>query len=100
MIWLTQWKCPSNHTALALAWDDAVQLRRDAENQGEDVFTCGVLNRWCGICGRFGVTGAPIELHVEHGQTAFKTIEEAKPVLLTVEAQNLRSRAWIEEHRN
>lgn len=99
MIYLTQWKCPSNHTALAVAWDEDEMHRDDAVQQGEDVFTRGLLNRWCGICGRFGVAGAPIELHVEHGQTAFRTTGEAQPALRTLEAQNLLSRAMIDKAR-
>jgi hypothetical protein len=100
MIWLTQWKCPSDHTALALAWDETADDHDAIVEQGEGYFARGILNRWCGICGRFGISGAPIVLHIEHGRTTFRTIEEAKPVLLTVQAQNLRSKAWIKEHRN
>jgi hypothetical protein len=93
MIWLTQWKCPSDHTALAVAWDDAVQLRGAAVEEGEEFFARRILSRWCGICGRYGIAGAPIKLHIEHGQTAFRTIDEAKPILLAVQAQNLLGKA-------
>lgn len=91
MIWLTQWKCPSNHTALAVAWDDADQDRDAAERGGEDVFTRGVLRRICGLCEG--------ELHVEHQETVFRTIEEAKPVLLTLEAQNMLGKAMYAQAR-
>ena len=91
MIWLTQWKCPSNHTALAVAWDEDEMNRDDAVKQGEDIFTRRVLRRICGICQG--------ELHVEHGKTAFRTTAEAKPALITLEAQNLLSRAMIDRAR-
>lgn len=91
MIWLTQWKCQSNHTALAVAWDEDDMNRDDAVNQGEDVFTRRVLLRICGICQG--------ELHVAHQKTAFRTTEEAKPALKTLEAQNLLSKAMIDRAR-
>ena len=91
MIYLTQWKCPSNHTALAVAWDEDNMIHDDAVKQGEDVFTRGLLRRICGICDG--------ELHVLHQKTAFKTTEEAQPALKTLEAQNVLSRAMIERAR-
>ncbi len=87
-VWIAQWKCPSNHAALAAAWDDAFDTGDDVVSQAEAVFSKGIMNRWCGICG-----GA---LQVSRAKTVFKTMEEATPVLEAVEAHNLASRAMIE----
>lgn len=86
MIWITQWLCPSRHCAIALAWDDREQTAEDVEEKGEQVFRQGV-NRWCGICGQ--------RLHVEHGRTPFKTMEEAKPQLKRLERANLLARVIV-----
>ncbi len=84
MIWITQWLCPSRHCAIAVAWDDQTTTPEEAEHQGEQVFSKGIVNRWCGICGQ--------SLHVEHGRTSFKTMDEAKPRLESLERANLLAR--------
>lgn len=85
MIWISQWLCPSRHCAIALAWDDQEMSAEEAEHQGEQVFSSGLINRWCGICGE--------QLHVEHGRTAFQTMTEASPHLKAMEEANLRVRS-------
>lgn len=85
MIWITQWLCSSRHCAIAVAWDDREMTAEDAERRGERVFSQGVLKRCCGICGG--------ELHVEHGRTRFRTMEEASPNLKATEEANLRTRS-------
>lgn len=87
MIWITQWLCPSRHCAIAVAWDDQESTAEQAESQGEEAFTKGVLNQWCGICRH--------QLHVEHGCTSFKTMDEALPYLKAVEKANLQARVII-----
>jgi len=86
MIWITQWLCPSRHCAIAVAWDDQEATAQNAEHQGEQVFSQG-FNRWCGICGG--------NLHVEHGSTAFKTMEEALPHIKAIEKANLQARSIV-----
>ncbi|HUU62347.1 MAG TPA: hypothetical protein VMX96_00255 [Dehalococcoidia bacterium] len=51
------------------------------------VFSKETLNRWCGVCGG--------ELHVEHGRTKFRTMEEALPQIKAIEEANLRTRSII-----
>ncbi len=87
MIWITQWLCPSQHCAIAVAWDDQESTAAQAERQGEEAFTKGVLNRWCGICGH--------GLRVEHGHSSFKTMDEALPYLKAIEKANLQARSII-----
>jgi len=87
MIWITQWLCPSRHCAIALAWDEQETTAQDIKHQGEEVFQQGLLNRWCGICGG--------SLHVEHGRTSFKSLEEALPHVEAIEMANLFARSII-----
>ena len=87
MIWITQWLCPRRHCAIALAWDDQEITAEEAERRGEQTFTQRILNRWCGICGG--------SLHVEHGRTRFKTMDEALPHVKEIEKANLRARSII-----
>lgn len=84
MIWLTQWLCPQRHCSIALAWDEKETTAAAIEDTGEGLYRRGVVNRWCGICGG--------ELHVEHGRSKFKTMEEAKPFLEECQKENLAAR--------
>ena len=87
MIWITQWLCPSRHCVIAVAWDDQEMTAENAECRGEQVFKQRILNRWCGICGQ--------GLHVEHGRTAFKTMQEALPYVKAIERANLLGRSIL-----
>ena len=84
MIWITQWLCPNRHANIALAWDDQTTTAQQVEEEGEALYNKEVFNRWCGICHG--------ELHVEHGRTKYKTMEEAEPALKEVEQLNLAAR--------
>lgn len=88
MIWITQWLCPQRHCSIGFAWDDTETTPEEAEKKGEEIYKSGAINRYCGICGG--------ELHVEHGETAFKTMEEASPVLLLLQEANLRARTILQ----
>lgn len=88
MIWISQWLCPRRHCSIALVWDDQHETRENVEATGERFYREGTVNRWCGLCG-----GA---LHIEHGQTRFKTLEEAQPHLEALQLDNLASRALLE----
>jgi len=85
MIWITQWLCTSRHCSIALAWDDKETTSKKVEEEGEGIYRRGVVvNRWCGICGG--------ELHVEHGRTRFKAMDEAMAHLKALEKANLAAR--------
>jgi hypothetical protein len=88
MIWITQWLCPERHCSIGLSWDDTENTPEEIEKQGEDIYESGLVNRYCGICGG--------DLHVEHGKTIFKTMEEAKPVLAVLQEENLRARELLQ----
>ena len=87
MIWITQWLCPSRHCSLAIPWDDQAMTSGQVEEKGEDLYHRGVIHRWCGICGG--------ELHIEHGRTRFKTMDEALPEINAVAEANLVARNII-----
>jgi hypothetical protein len=88
MIWLTQWLCPERHCSIGFVWDDADMTAAKAAAKGEALYASGLINRYCGICGG--------DLHVEHGQTAFKNMKEATPALLIYQEANLRAREVLQ----
>ncbi len=91
MIWLTQWLCPDRHCSIALAWDDAVETAEEVVAKGESLYQSGIFNPWCGICGHVG-------LHVEHGETRFRSMEEAMTPLLEAQQANTLTRHTIGEN--
>lgn len=88
MIYITAWVCPRRHFAFALGWDSKDHTRENVEGRGEEIFTSGTLNRECGIC--YG------ELHVEHKETAFKTLAQFEAIRPLMELGQLIARAEIE----
>jgi len=84
MIWITQWLCPARHCSIALAWDDQETDARSIERRGEEIYKSGIANRYCGICKE--------KLHLEHGRTCFKTMEDATPHLLADQEGNKMAR--------
>jgi hypothetical protein len=92
MIWITQWLCPKRHCSIALAWDDKEETREAIEEKGEAIYARGSINRYCGICAG--------DLHVEHGRTKFKTMDEAAAPLAATEIANLTARARFVAERN
>lgn len=87
MIWITQFLCPNRHTSIAVAWDEADSTKEEVEKEGEKFYSGGGANRWCGLCGE--------GLHVEHGRSVFRTLEEAEPVLRAFEQMQLAARAQL-----
>lgn len=83
-IWISQWLCPQRHCSVALAWDENQITAEEVKDEGEAIYDTGVINRYCGIC-----NGG---LHVEHGKTIFKNMDEAAQLLSLLQAANLRSR--------
>ena len=88
MIWITQWLCPERHCSIGLSWDDTQTNSQEVERKGEELFQSGAINRWCGICNG--------TLHVEHGQTAFQTMEEAMPSLIAHQQANENARRILQ----
>jgi hypothetical protein len=84
MVWITQWLCTNRHCSIAIPWDDQEMTSDQVEEKGEGIYRRGVIHRWCGICGG--------ELHVEHGRTRFKTMDEALPKINATAEANLLAR--------
>ena len=87
MIWISQWLCPQRHASIALAWDDSDTSVLQIEAAGEDLYRRGIFNRWCGICRG--------DLNIEHGRTAFQTMDEAQPFLKECQQANLAARVIL-----
>ena len=88
MIWLTQWLCPSRHCSIALIWDPEVDHRIDIVKKGEAIYAAKVVGRFCGICGSQ-------DLHAEHAQTKYQTLEEAEPFMRGFQQENDVSRKAV-----
>jgi hypothetical protein len=90
MIHICQYLCPQRHCTIGAAYEPAEVKAEKIEQDLLNVFKTGLVNPWCGICGSR-------ELHFEHGETRFTTIEEAQGSLRAMEAANMASRMMIDE---
>lgn len=96
MIHIIQCLCPQRHCVLAVAYDDAKTTGKEALELFQSAVLMAVegagLNPWCGLC-------QSQDWFYEDGVTRFTTLEEAKPFLKQCEADQLASRAIIDETR-
>ena len=96
VIHLIQCLCPNRHAIFAVAYDPdelADDVALAVFQQGvEDWIRRGQINPWCGIC-------HSRELHYEVAQTKWKTMAEAEPEMLKAEAENLQTRALIDQKK-
>jgi len=88
MIWITQWLCPQRHCSIGLAWDDTVTSAQAIESRGEEIYKSGFIDRYCLLCSG--------QLQVEHGRTAFRTMEEALPSLIAHQQANENARRILQ----
>jgi hypothetical protein len=93
MIRLIQCLCPKRHTITAIVYDsdeiDATTALCGFQALMERLVFSGVINRRCEIC------DADIEFQWEDAKTSFSSVEEAKPMMLRLEAENAASRAHM-----
>jgi hypothetical protein len=90
MIWLTQVLCPSRHCVVGACWDDTQVTHEFIEQQLDEAFGTGKLNRWCGICGSR-------DIKTEHAQAPrFKTLEEIADFARFIERKQLESRLLLD----
>jgi len=87
MIWIAQCLCPQRHCLLAVATDEGpVEGVRLCASGVRGLLLFRELNPWCGLC------GAPADTWTyEAGETAFNTMEEARPELGRLQAENQRT---------
>ena len=76
-----------------MIYDPEDYNERQIEMQLLEAFQYGLVEPKCGICDAR-------ELRFEHGETPFKTMEEAEPAFKMAEAANLASRAMMEILKN
>lgn len=96
MIYIIQCLCENRHAIYGIAYDP--------ENLAHDVAMAGLeqliegwiadktINPWCGICESRKFT-------YEQGRTKYRTMEEAKPELKTMELEMMLSRMLIDERK-
>lgn len=96
MIHIIQCLCPERHAILAVAYDDAATTGAEALQMFQSMVLVAVdgggLNPWCGIC-------QSREWFYEDGVTRFRTLAEAKPFLEQCAADQLASRALIDQQK-
>jgi hypothetical protein len=94
---IVQCLCPRRHAIIAVAYTPAEITDDDVveglKSQIKSMIFSGVLDSWCGICGATA-------WHFEIGQTPFATMDEAKPHLQALEAENLRARNFLRAQGN
>lgn len=93
-VWIAQCLCPDRHCICAMAGE--AENRDDAEKEIETalrghmaVFVkAGHINPWCGLCKAGSETWT-----YELGRTRYRTMQEAKPRLKQMEAEQAAVRA-------
>jgi thiol-disulfide isomerase/thioredoxin len=89
-VWITQCLCPSRHCIAATAGE--VNTAEEAERivatslreALDEMLTTKMLNPWCGLCHALQATW-----RFETRRTAFRTMDEATPVLERLQAEQL-----------
>jgi hypothetical protein len=107
MIRITQCLCPSRHCILAFAYvpgisaaqrdfgstDDITLTEANAaaylKSMVEGLIERRAVNPWCGICNSR-------KLSYEDRATSFRTMEEARPELERLQAENARARMLLQ----
>ena len=99
-VWIAQCLCgPNRHAIAALAGDfggEATARRSLLRKLRERIATLlltSAINPWCAICGAEEPTW-----HYEVGRTAFRTMEEAAPMLAQTAAGNALAGALFGSH--
>ena len=100
MIHIIQCLCPERHAILAVAYDDAVTTGAEALQMFQSMVQSmvlvttdgGGLNPWCGIC-------ESRDWFYEDGVTGFTTLAEAKPFLEKCQADQMATRALIDQQK-
>lgn len=86
-VWVAQLLCPSRHCIIGLAY---MEGQKDlVEEKIFEALDKGGIKRECWIC-------LSRDLHVEHGRTKFKTLEEAHEPLMSIQRDNMRTRMLVQ----
>lgn len=97
-IWIVQCLCPDRHCIMALAFDPADLAEAEAVARLKALVHAALndstINPWCALC---GPTRGPSSWFYEAAPTRFRTMEEAEPALRQAEADQLRTRAYVQD---
>ncbi len=100
-VWICQCLCPSRHCIMAAAGetdretDPFETIRTPLRHRVVEMLRSGKLNPWCALCGAHRATWS-----YELRPMEFRTLEEAMPTLIEVEALNLATNAaWGDLHK-
>lgn len=95
-IWIAQILCPSRHCILALPFDAAVMSPNQAMaaliTKVECLVTMSQIDPWCGLC-------HSRDWRAEAGPTRFTTMEEARPELERLRAENAAAKRFYSRLR-
>lgn len=98
-VWIAQCLCPKRHAILAASGeaDDEHEARREVgeplRQAVEKLVSDGTINPWCGICSAEQSTW-----RYEVGRTGFRTAEEARPMLMRLQQENMRAAVVLGGH--
>ena len=101
-VWIARCLCPARHCVLASAGEAENEAAAEATVAGPlraqvaEVLKSGVINPWCGLCNARAETW-----RYDIARTRFRSMEEAAPELLQIEAEQAATRAlWGDIPRN
>jgi hypothetical protein len=101
-VWIAQCLCPARHCVLATAGEAASEAAAKEtivdplRAQVAEALKSGVINPWCGLCNARAETW-----RYDLGRTRFRSMDEAAPELLRIEAEQAATRAlWGDIPRN
>jgi hypothetical protein len=89
-VWIVQCLCPQRHCIMATAGEAAgaeaaeEQIAVPLREAVADALRSQVMNPWCGICRAERATW-----RYETARTRFRTMDEAKPELVRVQAEQM-----------
>jgi len=97
-VYIAQLLCPKRHAILGAAEEfdtaeAAEALSKQLEQFYSELVAAKVCRSSCAIC-------QSRDFHIEIAVTGFRSMAEAKPVLLETERRNLAAQAFLKSHRN
>jgi hypothetical protein len=91
MVRIVQLLCPQRHCIIGAAYEDDKTNADETVLLLRTIMNSGVINPWCGIC-------ASRELTFEDAATNFRNMEQAKPNIEHLQAQNILAKNLLGKH--
>ena len=92
-LWLAQYLCERRHCLVAMAYDQRAHTDDDVANRIRREMADRGIRAVCALCGS-------VVLHFEHARLAVQNWDAAIRQLRAAEADQQRTRLWIESTRN